>query len=194
MKSHYENITDNYLFHYFPGTIQELLATVKKSGSKFIKSVVAPVCHSLVDELAKKGINIGDEYKHVIDNSAINHILECHGIPEKELQRGQLPVKEEDIIHIPNIVNEYDCFSISKNKRGQDVIIYQKSTENEDVYYYVEEIRVGRRELAAQTMYKKNGKLTDANREPMQSSDSSAILLCKYSETFETSKEIGSDD
>ena len=40
------------------------------------------------------------------------------------------------------------------NRRGQDVIIYSKAM-NDGVTYYVEEVRLGRHELAASTLYKR---------------------------------------
>lgn len=55
---------------------------------------------------------------------------------------------------IPEIVSSYDSISTEKNKRGQDVIIYAK-TLADGVTFYVEEIRIRRKELAATTIYKK---------------------------------------
>lgn len=57
-------------------------------------------------------------------------------------------------MRIPDIVSDYDSLSTDKNKRGQDLIIYSKSF-NQDNTYYVEEIRLGRHELAACSIYKK---------------------------------------
>ena len=59
---------------------------------------------------------------------------------------------DEDLLRIPEILDSYDSISKEKNKRGQDVIIYSKTLEN-GVTIYVEEIRLGRHELAASTMY-----------------------------------------
>ena len=50
-------------------------------------------------------------------------------------------------MRIPEIVASYEALTTEKNKRGQDVIIYTT--------FYVEEIRLGRHELAASTMYKR---------------------------------------
>ena len=57
-------------------------------------------------------------------------------------------------MRIPDIVNNYESLTTRKNRRNQDIIIYSR-TMDEDVTYYVEEIRLGRRELAASTMYKR---------------------------------------
>ncbi|MGM9791124.1 MAG: hypothetical protein ACI3Y4_01825 [Candidatus Cryptobacteroides sp.] len=60
----------------------------------------------------------------------------------------------QDILRIPQLVTSYDTISTEKNKRNQNVIIYSKTMED-GVTYYVEEIRLGRHELAASTMYKR---------------------------------------
>ena len=57
-------------------------------------------------------------------------------------------------VHIPVIVGSYEALTTEKNKRGQDVIIYTK-TMDDGITFYVEEIRLGRHELAASTMYKR---------------------------------------
>ena len=61
--------------------------------------------------------------------------------------RGQIPITDDDLMRIPEIVASYEALTTEKNKRGQDVIIYTT--------FYVEEIRLGRHELAASTMYKR---------------------------------------
>ncbi len=55
---------------------------------------------------------------------------------------------------ISDIVSDYESISTEKNRRGQDVIIYTKTMED-GITFYVEEIRLGRHELAASTMYKR---------------------------------------
>ena len=53
-----------------------------------------------------------------------------------------------------NPLLSYESLTTEKNKRGQDVIIYTK-TMDDGITFYVEEIRLGRHELAASTMYKR---------------------------------------
>ena len=72
---------------------------------------------------------------------------------EDEL-RGQIPITDKDLMLIPEIVSDYASISTEKNRRGQDVIIYTKTME-EGITFYVEEIRLGRHELAASTIYKR---------------------------------------
>ena len=71
---------------------------------------------------------------------------------------------KEDIEAIPQILENYDDLFTHKNRRGQDVVVYSKIYKD-GTTTYVEEVRVGRKELAMDTIYKrKNGKLTDAKK------------------------------
>lgn len=94
------------------------------------------------------GITIDETYRHTLDNSSVRHI-KSHGSP-KEVLRGQIPITDDDLMRIPEIVVSYEALTTEKIKRGQDVIIYTKTMD-----FYVEEIRLGRHELAASTMYKR---------------------------------------
>ena len=72
----------------------------------------------------------------------------------KEVLRGQIPITDDDLMRIPEIVASYEALTTEKNKRGQDVIIYTK-TMDDGITFHVEEILLGRHELAASTMYKR---------------------------------------
>ena len=99
------------------------------------------------------GITIVETYRHTLDNSAVRHAVKSHGSP-KEVLRGQLPITDDDLMRIPEIVASYEALTTEKNKRGQDVIIYTK-TMDDGITFHVEEILLGRHELAASTMYKR---------------------------------------
>ena len=71
----------------------------------------------------------------------------------KESLRGQVPITLDDLSHLPEIIDTYDSLSTSKNRRNQDVIIYEKKFID-CTSIYVEEVRRGRLELAACTIYK----------------------------------------
>ncbi|MBV6342989.1 hypothetical protein [Candidatus Magnetobacterium casense] len=94
-------------------------------------------------------------YERTIDNQAINHILTEHSDPKREAARGQRVVTKEDIKRIPDIVELPDDISLGKTPRGLDTIKYIKKI-NGDVYY-VEEVRTGKQNIAAKTMYIKTG-------------------------------------
>ena len=94
-------------------------------------------------------------YIHVIDKSAINHTLKFHGSVGGGL-RGQIAVKETDFILIPEILKSENIIYSNKDKIGNDCLLYQ--AEIDSVYYYIVEIRTGKKQLAMQTMYKRKRK------------------------------------
>ena len=55
---------------------------------------------------------------------------------------------------IPTVITSYDSINLERNKRNQAVIVYSKTIED-GISIYVEELRLGRHELAACTMYKR---------------------------------------
>ena len=158
------------LFSYYDGELDEFIADAMLNSGEFIKRVISDVSANLVEDLRQRNVIVDVTWKHTLDNSAVCHTIRIHG-SDKEALRGQLPVTEADLLLIPDIVQNYDIIIIEKNRRGQDVIIYSKEMAD-GVTYYVEEVRQGRRELAASTMYKrKKRKLTDANGPATQISD-----------------------
>ena len=150
------------LFDYFTGSLSELIGKAKESTTGLIKKIIAPISERLRSDLSAKGIEIDEGYKHVIDNNAIRHALKHHG-GKSEDKRGQIPITDEDFNRLEDVVANYDNIVVEKGKRGNDNIIYSKTYED-GTTIFVEENRVGRKELAAVTMWKmKNPTRTDAN-------------------------------
>ena len=141
------------LFEYYDGELNEFIAKSLATKNGLLKRVIAPVSEKLIQDLKDKGIIIDDTWRHTLDNSAVRHTLKSHG-SKKETLRGQIPVTEKDLMRIPEIVAAYDSLSIGKNNRSQDVVIYTKHLEN-NTTIVVEEVRIGRHELATCTIYKK---------------------------------------
>ncbi len=77
-------------------------------------------------------------YRHCIDRSGIIHAMKHANITIS------------DLLLIPLIVKNYDAIDVGKN---EDTIIYKKLIVSE--YFYVEEIRKGRKKLAIKTLYKR---------------------------------------
>lgn len=77
-------------------------------------------------------------YRHTLDSSGIIHSLKHANITMS------------DILLIPYIINSYDVMGVGI-KEG--TIVYKKQIVNE--YFYVEEIRKGRKKLAIKTLYKR---------------------------------------
>lgn len=76
-------------------------------------------------------------YVHSLDNSGVLHALKHKNI------------SVADLLLIPFIIENYDF--IGKGKEN-NTIVYKKVINQE--YYYVEEIRTGRKKLALKTLYK----------------------------------------
>lgn len=143
----------NNLFTYYEGDLVDFIDKASKSPGYFIKCVISTVEIDLVEMLCSCGIELDYTWKHTLDNCAVSHILKVHG-SDKELLRGQAPVTVTDLVQIHDIVEAYDTIAVEKNRRAQDIIIYSKKV-GEVITYYVEEVRLGRHELAASTMYKR---------------------------------------
>lgn len=92
-------------------------------------------------------------FKRIIDKFSINHTLKNHGNVEIEKKRGQIAITEEDFELVPQIVHSQNIIHVSKNKIGNDILLYEAVIN--DTFYYVEEVRRGRKELCMTTMYKR---------------------------------------
>ena len=171
------------LFQYFTGSLSDLIAQAKQSAQGLIKKVIAPISPRLKNDLSSQGMQIDDDYNHVIDNNAIRHALKNHS-GKKEEKRGQIPITDADFENIADIVETYDGVEVVPGNTSAQRIIYHKAYQDGTVIF-VEEQRVGRKELAAVTMWKKKSpNLTDANRtETTLISDLTGVSTGKGSET-----------
>ena len=91
-------------------------------------------------------------YKHVIETSGVQHSINRHGKQSKD----RVPLSIEDYLLVPFIIRNRDRVNISATVTKQHeakVLVYEKQIGLE--YYYVEEIRTGRKSLAFHTMYKR---------------------------------------
>ena len=150
-------------FQYFSGNLSDLIQAAKGESKGLIKKIIAPVSSRLKAGIDKKGIQLTDDYHHTLDNSAIIHTIENHG-GESELERGQIPITDADFERISDVVNNYDDILVDDGERGLNNIVYSK-TYPDGTTMFVEEVRRGRKELAAVSRWKKKSPaLTDANR------------------------------
>ena len=92
-------------------------------------------------------------YTRIIDVYGVKHTFIQHGNPTTEAKRGQIAVTKEDFLLIPQIVLTENIIYSGKNKIGKDCLLYEAIIN--DIFYYVEEIREGRKELAMTTLYKR---------------------------------------
>jgi len=101
----------------------------------------------------KTGLNLAG-YQRILDSASIRHTLKLHGNPLTEARRGQIAVSLDDFLYIPSIVNSFEELKyLGINRRGMETLLYRKQIG--DVYFYVEEVRKGRKKLCLNTLYKK---------------------------------------
>jgi hypothetical protein len=90
----------------------------------------------------------------VIDGSAVRHVVSRHGNEKVEVSRGQLPVTDDDFDRIPDLIATPDAVVFGTKTRGKrDQIGYIKRLEDRSTLYR-EEVRTGKKELAAVSMRK----------------------------------------
>ena len=99
-----------------------------------------------------------ENYTHILDNFSVIHAFKKHGNAQKEVLRGQIAIEIIDFQHIQIIISEYDEIIYGQmNDTGNRLIKYVKAIEGVN-YFYVVEIRTGRKEFAMQTFYKRHKK------------------------------------
>jgi hypothetical protein len=92
-----------------------------------------------------------DEYSFQIDIYAIKHILKEHGNESKEDTRGQIAVKDEDILLVFDVLQFPDLILNSgKNKLGKETITFIKQVDNR--YVIIQEVRTGLKTVALNSM------------------------------------------
>jgi len=101
----------------------------------------------------KAGLDIAG-YNHIIDEDFVRHVFDKHGDPKTEISRGNIPVTRDDFGLIPQVISSPDSVEAGELNNGLPTLVLRK-TFPDGTTIYVEEVRKGRRKLAAVTMYKK---------------------------------------
>lgn len=126
-----------------------------KDTSKRTHEVLFPVSSTMSGRIKElTGLDISG-YNYSIDKSDVNHAINRHSNKKIEESRGQLPLSEDDILRLPEVVNTPDNVrSLGKDKLGRETIEFSKQFEDGNVIVY-EAVLTKRKELAFQTMFKK---------------------------------------
>ncbi len=134
--------------------IKELVEFAINSRNSTNKKVEINIIDDLEATIlkAKTGFNLLG-FKRIIDKSSINHTMRLHGNIKTEASRGQIAITQKDFELIPKIVKSENVIYAGKSKLGIDCILYEAIINN--TYYYVEEIRKGKKELCLKTLYKR---------------------------------------
>ncbi|WP_320194955.1 hypothetical protein RMR10_011875 [Agrobacterium rosae] len=127
-------------------------ASAKRGESQTVE--IAQVSDAVADLVEEQvGVDIHG-YRHVIDSSAIRHILKNHGDAKSETARGMVAITESDVLDVPNLISTADkVVTGAKGKRGEDLIGYLKKLDD-GTTLYIEEARRGKKVLAAVSMRK----------------------------------------
>ncbi len=132
-------------------TFSELIELIGTHCDYKFSIVDDTIDEELLKLAAAQGIDLKG-FKHVIETSGIQHSESRHGKQSKDRE----PISLEDYLLVPFIIRNRDkvSFSTSKSKSHEmNIVVYEKLIGSN--YYYVEEIRTGKRSLAFQTMYKR---------------------------------------
>ena len=117
---------------------------------------VLPAGDAVIRAGAAAGVDLS-EFSHAIDTYAIQHTMENHGEHAGEKLRGQLPVTEDDLLSIPEVVTTPDAIRVGqKNRIGRSLISYVKHMPD-GTTILVEEIRTGKKQLALQSLWRYPG-------------------------------------
>lgn len=147
-------------------TLRQKLAKLQKAMADlvtFAKSAergqsqsveIAQVSEAVADLVEQQaGIDIHG-YRHVIDSSAVRHIIKNHGDEKSETKRGMVAITDTDLADIPSLISNADkIVTGAKGKRGEDLIGYLKKLDD-GTTLYIEEARRGKKVLAAVSMRK----------------------------------------
>lgn len=157
----------------------ENLINAKNNNSKVD---IGPVSDNVINAGIKANIDLRG-YRHNIDKSALNHIINRHG--KTENYRNQIPITNDDIKNIPDVIYNADKVEYSgKNKQGKDVFKYTKTMEDGNIYY-AEEVRTGKKQLSTQTMHKISGRSNVIKpKSPTSETISTNNSITDNSETF----------
>ena len=105
-----------------------------------------------VDSIKKLTDTDTTGYIHELSNNDLWHGFKEHSNLEIESQKGQIPITEQDLKRIPDIINNYDGITKGSSVSGRKSVIYNKRVNG--YVYYVEVILPGKKVLRSKTMWK----------------------------------------
>jgi hypothetical protein len=130
--------------------IEELIQAANKPGHNHRIVKIGEPTAWLIDAAQENAVYI-EGFDHIVDTSAIRHILDRHG-NEKEKARGGVQLTHEDIHSIPEIVSSPDQVAFgASTKQGRPLIAYIKPFKSGSILL-LEEVRS--KTLALKTMRK----------------------------------------
>lgn len=133
--------------------IRAVIDAARSPGHAPQKAVLGQVADWLVQGAAANGLNI-EGFRHVLDGSAVRHMIKNHYEAKGEKSRGQIPLTDADLMALPEVLQNPERVVLgTKNRLGKEQIAYIKQLPDGSTLY-LEEVRTGRKELAAVTARK----------------------------------------
>ncbi|MBO9679565.1 MAG: hypothetical protein J7556_15085 [Acidovorax sp.] len=133
--------------------IRAVIDAARSPGHAPQKAVLGQVAGWLVQSAAAQGMNV-EGFRHVLDGSAVRHMIKNHYEAKGEKSRGQIPLTDADLMALPAVVQNPERVVLgTKNRLGKEQIAYIKQMPDGSTLY-LEEVRTGRKELAAVTARK----------------------------------------
>jgi len=134
-------------------TISDVIAAANAPGNAHARALIGETPQRFAALANTHGLNI-EGYWHSIDAFAIRHIRTRHSNTDVEKSRGQIATSDADIAMVTEILDMPDQVIFgARSRRRQPMIGYIKRLR-EAVFLYLEEVRQGRRELAAISLRK----------------------------------------
>ena len=114
---------------------------VTGAAKDYLRLDIGQITADLAEKIAETTPFSLENYRISIDSHGIRHILNKHGISEKEGLRGQKPIQKRALWLLPQIIEFSDNIDvIGKSAIGNDLILFEK-TMDDDVYFTIWEIR-----------------------------------------------------
>ncbi len=134
--------------------IRSVVEAANEPGDKKKWTTYAPASEWLRGVAKSAGLEL-DGFAHGIDADAVRHAKNEHGDAQSEASRGQVAITDEDFEKIPEVVSDPDrvVFGLKTRSKSLDAIAYVKRLEDGTIAH-VEEVRTGRKRLAATSMWK----------------------------------------
>ncbi|MBB6562259.1 DNA repair protein RadC, partial [Acidovorax soli] len=131
-----------------PGDVQAVIDSARQPGHVPQKAVLGHASDWLVENLATHGLEIAG-FRHVIEGSAVRHIIKNHYDEKSARYRGLLPLSDQDLLRLPDVIAAPDKVVLgTTNRLGKQQIAYIKNMGDGSVLY-LDEMRTGKKELAA---------------------------------------------
>jgi Large polyvalent protein associated domain 38/phage-Barnase-EndoU-ColicinE5/D-RelE like nuclease3 len=133
--------------------IRAVIDAARGPGHAPQKAVLGQAADWLVQGAATRGLDI-EGFNHVLDGSAVRHMIKNHYEAKGEKSRGQIALSDSDLLALPDVVQNPDRVVLgTQNRLGKEQIAYIKQLPDGSTLY-LEEVRTGRKELAAVTARK----------------------------------------